>query len=278
MMTGARHVRVREPERTRRSSPRFNGYPQPTLVAFDPRPRHPGRRRRRLGRLSQLERRHALAAGHRSEHARRLRNAAYPTAHTTPISTTTRPAGDINLYLGTRGRGAWRLTFKKVAMPEIQVPAPPFFTPCVRGLQGDRNVERLQHERGQSDRERHHLVEPGFHGRRAVGRIPCHHQPRLLLPVSGRVQSHVARVQEHEPDDCQQRSEASRRSSLRQTPPSGPATAATVIADTGNFGELCVKPREVQGSAAHDQQQRRMHADHQRASRRRRASSRWHKC
>lgn len=37
------------------------------------------------------------------------------------------PGGDINLFLGTRGRGAWRLTFKKVAMPQIQVPAPPTF-------------------------------------------------------------------------------------------------------------------------------------------------------
>jgi hypothetical protein len=37
------------------------------------------------------------------------------------------PGGDINLYLGTRGRGAWRLTFKKVLMPEIQIPSPPSF-------------------------------------------------------------------------------------------------------------------------------------------------------
>lgn len=42
------------------------------------------------------------------------------------------PGGDINLYLGTRGRGPWRLTFKKVLMPEIQVPSPPSFAPsCV---------------------------------------------------------------------------------------------------------------------------------------------------
>lgn len=32
------------------------------------------------------------------------------------------PGGDINLFLGTKGRGAWRLTFEKVLMPEIQVP------------------------------------------------------------------------------------------------------------------------------------------------------------
>jgi hypothetical protein len=32
------------------------------------------------------------------------------------------PGGDINLFLGTQGRGAWKLTFKKTLMPEIQVP------------------------------------------------------------------------------------------------------------------------------------------------------------
>lgn len=37
------------------------------------------------------------------------------------------PGGDINLYLGTRGRGVWRLTFAKALMPEIQVPSPPTF-------------------------------------------------------------------------------------------------------------------------------------------------------
>ena len=41
--------------------------------------------------------------------------------------------GDINLFLGTRGRGAWRLTFKKVAMPQIQIPAPPEFKPACLG-------------------------------------------------------------------------------------------------------------------------------------------------
>jgi hypothetical protein len=37
------------------------------------------------------------------------------------------PGGDINLYLGTRGRGAWRLSFAKAAMPEVQVPSAPVF-------------------------------------------------------------------------------------------------------------------------------------------------------
>ena len=43
------------------------------------------------------------------------------------------PSGDINLFLGSRGRGAWRLTFKKVSMPEIQIPSPPLFNPSCLG-------------------------------------------------------------------------------------------------------------------------------------------------
>ena len=42
------------------------------------------------------------------------------------------PGGDISLSLGTRGRGAWRLTFKKVLMPEITVASRPPFRPRVR--------------------------------------------------------------------------------------------------------------------------------------------------
>jgi photosystem II stability/assembly factor-like uncharacterized protein len=51
------------------------------------------------------------------------------------------PAGDINLFLGTRGRGVWRLTFKKVPMPEIQVPAPPTFK---RACLGDTQPSTLK--------------------------------------------------------------------------------------------------------------------------------------
>jgi photosystem II stability/assembly factor-like uncharacterized protein len=37
------------------------------------------------------------------------------------------PGDPINLFIGTRGRGAWRLTFAKAPMPEVQVPSAPVF-------------------------------------------------------------------------------------------------------------------------------------------------------
>ena len=43
------------------------------------------------------------------------------------------PGDDINLFLGTRGRGVWRLTFAKVAMPEVQVPSAPAFDAACLG-------------------------------------------------------------------------------------------------------------------------------------------------
>jgi photosystem II stability/assembly factor-like uncharacterized protein len=114
------------------ASIKFNGYPQPTLVAFDP---------------SDPD---ILVAGSTDSGVFISTNGGTQWQLVTdPISPGTsgtphipRPyyahfdhdpsGGDINLFLGTRGRGAWRLTFKKVPMPQIQVPAPPEFKPsCV---------------------------------------------------------------------------------------------------------------------------------------------------
>ena len=41
------------------------------------------------------------------------------------------PGDDVNLFLGTQGRGAWRLTFTKILVPEIQVPPLPPMRACV---------------------------------------------------------------------------------------------------------------------------------------------------
>jgi hypothetical protein len=114
------------------ASIRFNGYPQPTLVAFDP---------------SDPD---ILAAGSADSGVFISTNGGTQwqlvTDPNSPGTSGTPhiprpyyahfdhdpPGGDINLFLGTRGRGAWRLTFKKVPMPQIQVPAPPSFKPsCV---------------------------------------------------------------------------------------------------------------------------------------------------
>ena len=51
------------------------------------------------------------------------------------------PGTRINLFLGTRGRGAWRLTFDKVAMPEIQVPSPPVFGASCLGGQSTQTLD-----------------------------------------------------------------------------------------------------------------------------------------
>lgn len=111
----------------------FNGYPQPTLVAFDPNDPE------------------ILVAGGADSGVFLSTNGGTrwelvtdpntPGASGTPHIPRPRyahfdhdpPGGDINLYLGTQGRSAWRLTFKKVLMPEIQVPGVDVTDTCVGG-------------------------------------------------------------------------------------------------------------------------------------------------
>src|SRR6185295_12152705 len=111
----------------------FSGYPQPTLVAFDP-----------------LDPDILVAGGADSGVFISTNGGARWQLVTDPISPGASgvphiprpyyahfdhdpPGGDINLFLGTRGRGPWRLTFKKVAMPAVQVPGPLLFTQSCRG-------------------------------------------------------------------------------------------------------------------------------------------------
>lgn len=120
----------------------FQGYPQPTLVAFDP-----------------LDPDILVAGGADSGVFISVNGGTRWQLVTDPVSPGASgiphiprpyyahfdhdaPGGDINLYLGTRGRGVWRLTFHKVLMPEIQVPGPPVFAPsCVQGKEsGTLNV------------------------------------------------------------------------------------------------------------------------------------------
>lgn len=103
----------------------FNGYPQPTLVAFDPADpdlvvaggadsgvflsANGGTRWELVT--------DPLAPGSSGRpHIPRPRYAHFD--HDAP-------GDDIHLYLGTQGRSTWRLTFQKVEVPEIQVPSDP---------------------------------------------------------------------------------------------------------------------------------------------------------
>lgn len=100
----------------------FNGYPQPSLVALDP------------------DDPDILAAGgvdsgvflsvNGGTRWERVTDPLTPGTSGRPHIPRPRyahfdhdPAGDdVNLFLGTQGRGAWRLTFTKILVPEIQVP------------------------------------------------------------------------------------------------------------------------------------------------------------
>lgn len=105
----------------------FNGYPQPTLVAFDP------------GDADILVAGAADAGVFISTNGgtrwQLVTDPHMPGASGVPHIPRPYYAhfdhdaadGTINLYLGTRGRGAWRLSFKKAAMPEIRIPSAPVF-------------------------------------------------------------------------------------------------------------------------------------------------------
>ena len=176
-----------------RAFTRFKGYPQPTLVKFDP-----------------SDPDILVAGGADSGVFISTNGGTRWQLVTDPISPGTSgtphiprpyyahfdhdpPGGDINLYLGTRGRGAWRLTFKKVLMPEIQVSSPPSFTASVPRRQAARDAERLQYERRRPGRGLDHVVEPGVRDRVAIGRVPRDRQSRLLLPVRRNLHTNLAR-------------------------------------------------------------------------------------
>ena len=173
------------------------------------------------------------------------------------------PGGEINLYLGTRGRGAWRLTFLKVAMPEIQVPAPPFFAPACAGSKATGTLNVCNTSAG-------NLIVSGITSSSPDFTVVA---PSAGFPVTI---SH---------DFC-----FPFQVGFNPTSPGPKSTNLTIASNDPNFPSLVVaanatvgsgtavddhrrhrqfrravrQSREVQGSAAHDQQQRRVHADHQR--------------
>jgi len=95
--------------------------------------------------------------------------------------------GDINLFLGTRGRGVWRLTFKKVPMPEIQVPAPPTFKRACLGDTQPGTLKVCNTSAGDLIITSITSSNPEFTIDTPSGGFPVTVKPRFLLPVHGAV-------------------------------------------------------------------------------------------
>lgn len=151
------------------------------------------------------------------------------------------PAGDINLFLGTRGRGAWRLTFKKVEMPEIQVPSPPDFREACAGetvrapilvcntSPGDLIVDTIT-----SSNPQFSVVPPSGGFPITVSHDFCFPVQVAFTPTSPGPKSTDLVISSNDPSFPSLKVVANANV--------GQPTAVTMIADTGNFGELCALP------------------------------------
>ena len=150
------------------------------------------------------------------------------------------PAGDINLYLGTRGRGAWRLTFKKVLVPEIQVTTPSFAPSCV----GDTLAAALEicnTSAGNLIVSAISSSSPEFTIAPPSGGFPvnishdfCFPFEVIFTPTSPGPKSATLTISSNDPNFPALQVAANAGV--------GQPTAVTVIADTGAFGEVCAEP------------------------------------
>jgi hypothetical protein len=219
----------------------FNGYPQPTMVAIDPSD-------------SDI----VVAGGADSGVFISTNGGARWQLVTDPIAPGTSgtphiprpyyahfdhdpPGGDINLFVGTRGRGAWRLTFKKVAMPEIQVPAPPAFTPACLGDKqvaalkvcntsaGDLVVSSIT-----SSNPEFAVVAPSAGFPVTISHDFCFPFDVAFTPTASGTRSTDLTINSNDPNFPALKVSA--------TATVGQATAVAMIADTGNFGEFCPMP------------------------------------
>ena len=151
------------------------------------------------------------------------------------------PGGDINLFLGTRGRGVWRLTFKKVEMPELQVPAPPAFPEACVGdtvrapilvcntSRGDLIVNSLT-----SSNPQFSPVPPSGGFPITVSHDFCFPVDIAFTPTSPGPQSTDLVIGSTDPSFPNLTVVANANV--------GRPTAVTIVADTGSFGELCPSP------------------------------------
>jgi len=219
----------------------FNGYSQPTLVAFDP-----------------ADPDLIVAGGADSGVFLSSNGGTRWQLVTDPISPGTSgrphiprpyyahfdhdpPGGDINLYLGTRGRGAWRLSFKKVAMPEIQVPAAPFFEATCQGTKAVSTLNVCNSSAGNlivssitSSNPEFSIIPPSAGFPVTISHDFCFPFQVAFTPTSPGPKTATFTIASNDPNfpSVQVTSNVS----------VGQPRAVTVIADTGNFGELCANP------------------------------------
>lgn len=218
-----------------------NGYPQPTLVAFDP-----------------LDSDVVVAGGTDSgvfistNGGTRWQLVTDP--QTPGVSGTPhipRPyyahfdhdaAGDITLYLGTRGRGAWRLTFAKVGMPEIQVPSPPSFLPACVGTRQTATLNVCNTSAGNLIVSNVSSSNPEFVVSTPSGGYPvtishdfCFPVEVAFSPTAPGLRTTTFTITSNDPNLPTLNVPAS--ASV------GQATAVTMVADSGHYGEMCPGPR-----------------------------------
>jgi hypothetical protein len=223
------------------ASMRLNGYPQPTLLAFDP-----------------ADSDIIVAGGADSgvfistNRGARWQLVTDPSAPgTSGVPHVPRPyyahfdhdppAGDINLFLGTRGRGLWRLTFKKVDMPEIQVPSPPDFAAACVGETKRAVLRVCNTSPGNLTINSITSSSPQFTVTTPSGGFPVTVSHDFCFPVDVSFTADAA-------------GSASTTLAIASNDPTFPTvnvpvtasvgqpTAVAMTVDTGNFGEFCAKP------------------------------------
>jgi hypothetical protein len=219
----------------------FNGYPQPTLVAFDP-----------------ADPDLIVAGGADAGVFLSANGGTRWQLVTDPVSPGTsgtphvpRPyyahfdhdpsGGDINLFLGTRGRGAWRLTFKKVAMPEIQVAAPPFFEATCVATNAVSTLNVCNSSTGNlmvsgitSSDAQFTVIAPSSGFPVTISHDFCFPFQVAFAPTSPGPKTATFTVASNDPNFPSVQ--------VTSSVNVGAPRAVTVIADTGSFGEVCASP------------------------------------
>jgi hypothetical protein len=152
------------------------------------------------------------------------------------------PGGDINLYLGTRGRGAWRLTFKKVDMAEIQVPSSPSFVPACVGARQTATLNVCNTSAGNLIVSSVSSSNPEFAVSSPSGGFPvtishdfCFPFEVAFLPTATGTRTTNFTITSNDPNLP--------TLTVPGTATVGQPTVVTMVADNGNAGEFCPGPK-----------------------------------